>query len=95
MDLKIDYSALGSVSAQVLSQGGEFSSLLETISKVNTELQTYWEGADATKYTGAVATQAQSMKKLAETINEIGAFLKRVGDAYEAACRANADAING
>lgn len=91
--LQINYSETISVGNQVTGKGGEFEQLLSQIKTVNTELQSYWEGSDASKYTQAVGEQAQTMQQLADTINEIGGFLVKVGQAYQEACEANASAI--
>ena len=93
MDLNINYSETISVGNSVLAKGAEFQDLLNQIKAVNTELQTYWEGSDASKYTNAVAEQAEVMNRLAETINEMGDFVVRVGNAYQEACENNANAI--
>ena len=95
MDLKINYGELNSVGNQVSAKGGEFTELLSKIKSINSELQSYWEGTDASKYTAAVAQQAETMQKLANTIDEIGLFLVKAGEAYQEACQNNANAING
>ncbi len=95
MDLKINYSETISVGNQVTEKGGEFQDLLNKVKNVNTELQTYWEGSDASKYSTSVAQQAEYMQQLTNTINEIGAFLVKVGQAYEEAAENNANAIKG
>lgn len=92
--LKINYSETMNVGKQVSNKGGEFEQLLSKIKTTNAELQGYWEGSDASKYTEAVGTQAQTMQELADTINEIGSFLVKVGQAYQEACENNASAIN-
>ena len=95
MDLKINYSETISVGNQLTEKGGEFQDLLNKVKNVNTELQTYWEGSDASKYSTSVAQQAEYMQQLTNTINEIGAFLVKVGQAYEEAAENNANAIKG
>ena len=95
MDLKINYSETISVGNQVTEKGGEFQDLWNKVKNVNTELQTYWEGSDASKYSTSVAQQAEYMQQLTNTINEIGAFLVKVGQAYEEAAENNANAIKG
>ena len=94
-DLKINFEETRSVGNQVTTKGGEFTTLLTKIKGINTDLQSYWEGSDASKYSTSVATQAEYMQQLADTINEIGSFLVKVGNAYEEAMNSNADAING
>lgn len=95
MDLNINYAEIKTVGEQVTLKGGEFQDLLNSIKNVNTELQYYWEGSDASKYSTAVAQQAEYMQKLSDSINEIGAFLVKVGQAYQEACENNASSING
>lgn len=94
-DLKINFEQTRSVGNQVTAKGNDFSALLTKIKGINTNLQTYWEGSDASKYSTSVATQAEYMQQLANTINEIGDFLVKVGNAYEEAMNNNANAING
>ena len=93
MDLKIGFEETRSVGTQVTAKGGEFASLLSKIQASNNELRGFWEGDDATKYLGAVEEQAEYMKKLATTIDEIGAFLVKAADAYQEAVEANASGI--
>lgn len=93
--LKINYSEIASLSKSVLADGEAFKDQLDSIKKTNSELETYWQGQDASKYTSAVETQAKEMQKLADTINEIGEFLKSVGDKYQAVMQENASAIKG
>ncbi len=94
-DLRVNYSETISVGNNVTTKGGEFADLLAKIRNANSELQSHWEGQDASKYTGAVAEQAETMQKLAETIDEIGAFLVKVGNAYREAMETNASGIQG
>lgn len=94
MDLRINYSETINVGNQVTSRGGDFNDLLNKIKTINGELQTYWEGTDATKYSNAVLQQVEYMQKLSNTINEIGGFLVKVGNAYREASERNSSAIN-
>lgn len=93
-DLNINYGETISVGNQVTTKGEEFSELLNKIKTVNSELKTYWEGTDASKYTNAVEQQAAYMEQLAATVNEIGSFLVKVGNAYQEAMENNAAGIN-
>lgn len=93
--LKINYSETISVGNQVAEKGGEFQELLNKVKATNSELKTYWEGSDASKYSTSVEQQAEYMQQLTDTINEIGGFLVKVGQAYQEACENNANAING
>jgi Uncharacterized protein conserved in bacteria len=95
VDLNINYSETISVGNQVTERGNEFQDLLNKIKTVNNELQSYWEGSDASKYSGAVAQQAEVMQQLSNTVDEIGAFLVKVGQAYQEAMENNSSAING
>lgn len=93
--LKINYSETISVGNQVTEKGGDFQELLNKIKTTNSELKTYWEGSDASKYSTAVEQQAEYMQQLTDTINEIGGFLVKVGQTYQEACENNANAIRG
>lgn len=93
--LRINYSETISVGNQVTEKANEFQELLNKVKSVNSELKTYWEGSDASKYSESVEQQAEYMQKLSDTINEIGRFLVKVGNAYQEACENNANAING
>ena len=93
--LRINYSETISVGNQVTEKGGEFQELLNKVKTTNSELKTYWEGSDASKYSTSVEQQAEYMQQLTDTINEIGGFLVKVGQAYQEACKNNANAING
>lgn len=93
-DLNINYNETISVGNEVSIKGEEFQTLLDNIKKINTELKSYWEGSDASKYSTAVETQAVEMQKLSDTISEIGVFLNKVGEAYREAAENNANAIN-
>ena len=94
-DLKVNYSETVSVGNKVTTKGEEFAELLNKIKTANSELKSYWEGSDASKYTNAVAEQAETMQQLSETIDEIGAFLGKVGNAYREAMETNASGIKG
>lgn len=94
-DLTINYSETISVGNGVTEKGGEFQELLNKIKSINADLKSYWEGSDASKYSNAVEQQAEYMQQLSDTIDEIGAFLVKVGNAYREACENNANAING
>jgi WXG100 family type VII secretion target len=93
MDLKINYTETINTGRSVQAQNDSFVNLLGKIEAVNAELQTYWQGSDASKYTGAVAEQAQYMRKLSNTIQEIGAFLIKSGEAYRKVSEDNASGI--
>lgn len=92
--LKINYSETISVGNQVTERANEFQELLNNVKNTNSELKTYWEGSDASKYSASVEQQAEYMQKLADTVTEIGGFLVKVGQAYQEACENNANAIN-
>lgn len=94
MDLKINYALTRDTGTQVISKAEEFQSLLNKIKATNNELQSYWEGSDAVLYSKAVEEQSQTMQQLCDTINEIGEFLVKTGDAYQKAMEANQSGIN-
>lgn len=93
-DLTINYEETISVGDNVTQKGDEFQSLLNDIKSTNESLKAYWEGSDASKYSNAVAEQAEYMQQLSDTVAEIGSFLVKVGNAYREACENNANAIN-
>lgn len=92
--LKISFSETVSTGNQVTTKGSEFSDLLTKIKATNNELKGYWEGSDASKYSSAIEQQAVVMEDLANTVDEIGNFLVKVGNAYQEASEDNANAIN-
>lgn len=89
MDLKIDYEETRRAGNNVQSNAADFKTLLGEISDLNGSLKQSWQGADADKYTQKIAEQAQIMNKLQASIDELGAYLVRVGDAYEKAMNEN------
>lgn len=91
--LKINYEATISVGNQVTEKGAAFQELLNKIKATNSELKSYWEGSDASKYATSVDEQAVYMQQLTDTINEIGSFLVKVGEAYKEVTENNANAI--
>lgn len=95
MNLNINYDAARQTGQSVITQADEFKSLLDQIKNTNNELKTYWQGDDATKYSGAVDEQAEQMQKLETTIREIGEFLIKAANAYQEAMERNRDAIRG
>ena len=94
-DLRVNYTETISTGNNVTTKGEEFKQLLSKIDSVNSELKTYWEGTDASKYSGAVEEQSQVMKQVAETIDEIGTFLVKTGNAYKEVMETNASGIRG
>ena len=95
MNLKIDFNETITVGNNVATKASEFQDLLNKIKAINEELSASWEGTDASKYTGAVAEQSVNMEKLTATMEEIGAFLVKVGNAYKSAMEQNANDIIG
>ena len=92
-DLRIDYAQTRVLGNNITAKGEEFKSLLSKVKSANESLKSYWEGSDSSKYATAVETQARTMDQLAATIDEIGKFLVRVGDAYEKVSQSNQQAI--
>ena len=94
MDLRINYEETVKTGNEVTSKGGEFQDLLNKIKNTNNDLKSYWEGSDSEKYATAVEEQAKVMQDLCDTINEIGAFLVKTGNAYREAMENNQSGIN-
>ncbi len=88
-DLTVSYTELRALGNNVQAKGEEFGSLLAKIAENNNALKTAWEGTDASKYSNTVEEQSQVMNKLKNTIVEIGAYLVKAADLYEAANEAN------
>lgn len=93
MKLNVDYIELRNVAVQVLQKGNELQYNLNTIKSINLELQSYWEGADATKYFSSVDSQVENVQKLIDLINSIGNFLEAIANSYEELTIENARAI--
>ncbi len=93
MDLRVNYQQTITTGNNVTSKSEEFKQLLTKVNTINNDLKTYWEGTDASKYSGAVEKQALVMKELQETITEIGSFLVKAGNAYKEAMETNASGI--
>ena len=93
MDLKVDYARMRDLGNQVVEQAGEFQTDLNSIKNVNSQLASYWEGQDASKYSTAVTEQAREMQKLSDLINDIGLFLIKIGEAYRQASEDNESGV--
>ena len=93
MDLKVDYERMRDLGNQVVEQAGEFQTDLNSIKNVNSQLASYWEGKDASKYSTAVAAQVSEMQKLSDLINDIGLFLIKIGEAYRQASEDNESGV--
>ena len=70
-----NFSELKSVSENVFNQNNSLIKLSNTITKLNSDLQLYWEGTDALKYSEAISNQLKEMKDLTDTIAYIAEFL--------------------
>lgn len=93
MNLEVTFDTLKNTGNMVIQNGDEFQTLLNQIKAANEQLQSSWKGADAEKYTGAVAEQAQEMAKLAQTIHDSGQFLIEASNKYRATQEANMSGI--
>lgn len=92
--LKMDYETTKDVGNQIAQKHESFVTLLGEIKRINGDLKAVWEGADATKYTTAVAEQAQHMDELAKTIASISSFIIQAANVIEETQNANANSIN-
>lgn len=91
--VRINYTEMETLSSNIAAKGEAFDTLLANIKRINSELKSCWEGADANKYTGSVDEQAVVMDDLANKIDDIALFLKNVSAAYQKATEENASAI--
>ena len=89
MDLKVNYEATRATGNQVSNYSQEFNTLLGEIKELNESLKSSWQGADAESYTNEITEQAQVMDKLKSSLEEIGQYLVKVGNAYEKAMEEN------
>ncbi len=87
--LNIDYGETKRVGTAISADADDFKTLLGEINKLNEDLKSDWEGADATSYTGKIAEQAQIMNELQKTIDEAGRLLVSAANAYEETMRQN------
>ena len=93
MDLSIDYGKTRSLGESIVEKGKDFNEILNKVNSENDNLRNYWKGADAEKYTGAVAVDIQNMRVLYQAINEMGEFLIQAANAYEQVNEANQEGI--
>lgn len=91
--ININYDETTSVANQIVAKGTEFTELLNRIKNANSNLKTYWEGTDASKYATAVETQTVTMQRLSEVIEDTGNFIKKAAEAYREAMETNASGI--
>lgn len=93
MDLSIDYGKTRQLGESILEKGKDFNEVLNKVNSENENLRNYWKGADAEKYTGAVAVEIQNMRVLYQAINEMGEFLIQAANAYQQVNEANQEGI--
>lgn len=93
MDLSIDYGKTRQLGEDILEKGRDFNDILNKVNSENENLRNYWKGADAEKYTGAVAVEIQNMRVLYQAINEMGEFLIQAANAYEQVNEGNQEGI--
>ena len=86
--LNLDLEGLGTLGNDISVEAGNFKELLTKINEVNTELEMYWQGPDATKYFGIVKEQAEEMEKLYQTLVECSKYINDAKNAYQDALNA-------
>ena len=94
MDLSIDYNKTRQLGESILEKASDFNEILTKINGENDNLRNYWKGADAEKYTGAVAVEIENMRTLHQAITEMGEFLIQAANAYEKVNETNQEGIN-
>lgn len=92
-DLNINFDETISVGEQIKSKAGDIRDVLIKIKNANAQLESVWTGADASKYLSRVNEQSAYMDELATTIDDIGDFLIKAGEAYRNAGNENAQEI--
>ncbi len=88
--LNINFAEARATGNKLISNGGDFGYLIGKVRGANTTLKgNGWDDAASVKYFEKVEEQAIYANKLADCIKEIGQFLIKAADAYEAAVEAN------
>jgi|GEM_PF-3770581 len=72
----------------------EFEEKIKKIEAISQNVNQSWAGADAKKYTDAIAEQATELKKLADTLEESSTTLKNDISLVQSARQSNIDGIN-
>ena len=93
-NLNVSPSELKDLGNKIQLSNDDFSALLNKINALNGELQSSWKGSDADKYIQKIEEQSKIMKQLSESIDEIGAILVRLADAYSQASENNKSMLN-
>ena len=93
MNLSINYEETKQLGNQIISKAQMFDSLVRNVNELNAQVSQVWTGVDANKYLATVNEQNAYMRELAQTIELIGNYLVKVGNAYEQAASDNSSAI--
>ena len=88
-DLNINYEATRATGNNVKAKAEEFGSLLGSINSLNESLKSSWQGGDAESYTSKITEQAEVMKKIQNSMSEIGDYLVQAGNLYEETMNSN------
>ena len=91
--LNVNYDETRTVGNNIKNKAQEFESLLNEIRTTNERLAEVWIGADAQAYTNKIEEQAKEQLTLKQSIEEVGQFMVKAGNAYEETMESNRSAI--
>ena len=85
MVLKVSPDELANLSGQLRSTSSRISYELERLHFLINQLDSSWEGADASAFFQKVMNETQNSRRLIEVINELYDYLQEVAEAYQQA----------
>ena len=92
--LSVNIDDLRKTAQELDSYNEQFKQKLGDIDNINNNLSTVWKGNDADKYIGAVRAQAEMLKKLYSSIDNMTSEMKDIAKRYENALINNLNNIN-
>ncbi len=92
--LNVNYDETRQVGNNIIAKSQEFGTLLNKIKTTNDQLAEVWKGSDAQVYTSKIEEHANEQKKLNASMQEVGEFLVKAGNAYEETMESNKSAIH-
>jgi len=80
--LTIDHERATSLGQEIIDSSDTIKGYLDDIASINAEIETAWNGTDATAYCGRINEQLKEMTAIKDTIAETGVYMQKVADAY-------------
>ncbi len=85
MDIYINRGAIGKTGNNIVVIANDIQSEINKIAAIVNDINSAWEGEDATKYVNTMHdTFLPKMKEFKDAITEYGTWLEKVPDAYSA-----------